>query len=233
PDASNDLRGVDAAEKLLVLLRQLGVRRLDRSTLEITGIEQLCATDLAQARALGGTIKPIAHAALLPGRIEGYVGPVFVPKAHPLARIEREENALQLRSRLGGLLSFSGPGAGPDVTAATILDDVAEIVTQPVRYTALRDTQESVAPAACEAPETPWFVRLTFSKHVPPAHELCEFLGAHGVWFQRSAKAESVENGPVQYGLTHASPRLRIELALSALRRAAGCSTYHIRALED
>ena len=91
--------------------------------------------DLAHARELGGTLKPVVHAAGLASDapVAAFAGPAFVPERHPLARVHQALNGLCLRDIAGSQLCFTGPGAGPDVTAVTVLDDVVEAVVTPVR----------------------------------------------------------------------------------------------------
>ena len=62
PDPSKDVGGVDAAEKLTILIRQFAGLRVDPGTIETTGLERITSADLAGARALGGTLKPVVYA---------------------------------------------------------------------------------------------------------------------------------------------------------------------------
>ena len=58
--------------------------------------------------------------------VAAFAGPAFVSAGHPLARVNQVTNGLCLRDVAGTELCLTGPGAGPDVTAVTILDDVLE-----------------------------------------------------------------------------------------------------------
>ncbi len=62
PNPANDIRGIDAAEKLAILIRQFAGRRVDVDAIETTGIEQITAADIALARELGGVVKPVVAA---------------------------------------------------------------------------------------------------------------------------------------------------------------------------
>ncbi|MBN2448433.1 MAG: hypothetical protein JXO22_17025, partial [Phycisphaerae bacterium] len=162
----------------------------------------------------------------------GFVGPAFVPLAHPLARIEHEQNALWVTPNIGAPLLFSGPGAGPEVTAAAILDDVAEIATAGKPRRASGGEFAGDEPITCQAPVTPWLLRFTFDGNVPSQQEVSEFLGSHGIWFSQAGRDVRDNEVTVRHGLVHTAPRLHVELALSALRHATGCATHAIRALE-
>lgn len=127
PQPANDVTGRDAAEKLCVLLRHLGVGDLHPRDVRAIPITGVTPADIAQARRNGGTIKPVVRAHRSAGGVETFVGPAFLRGDHPLARVHGALNGVLLHGRYAGPLFYSGPGAGPDVTAATLLDDVATL----------------------------------------------------------------------------------------------------------
>lgn len=129
PDPRNDVSGRDAAEKLCVLLRHLGIADIAPRRIRTAPLTNVRREDLERARQAGGALKPIARAVRLPGGdIVASVAPEVIAGDHPLARVHGALNGVLLESRFAGPLFYSGPGAGPDVTAATILDDLATLV---------------------------------------------------------------------------------------------------------
>jgi homoserine dehydrogenase len=164
PDSSADISGRDAAEKLTILLHLAGVASARVDELTIVGIDALTVDDFAAARRLGGTVKPVALAALGDARPGAWVGPAFVARDHPLARATGVTNALQISGAAGRCapdvpdILFQGPGAGPRATAATIIDDVVEAIdaTPARRPAAVRRVGDLSQP-----PVGPWFLRLT------------------------------------------------------------------------
>jgi hypothetical protein len=76
-------------------------------------------------------------------------------------------------------LFFSGPGAGPDITAATILDDAIEAVSTARRFA--RPTPAAAPRAALVAPITEWFVRVRFPGVVPDATAASALFSAAGL----------------------------------------------------
>jgi homoserine dehydrogenase len=129
PDSSADISGRDAAEKLAILLHLSGHRGVKVSELTTTDLSVLAPSDFADAKRLGGTIKPVALASLDPAAPGAWVGPAFVASGHSFARLGGVTNALRLIGASGRDVLFAGPGAGPEATAITILDDVVEAVT--------------------------------------------------------------------------------------------------------
>ncbi|CAN5421791.1 homoserine dehydrogenase [soil metagenome] len=221
PEPAHDVHGIDAAEKLTVLLRHFGWGHVAPSRVETSGIAALTPDHLEGARKSGGTIKPIVLAARSHDRIAAFSGPAFLPHAHRLSGVNGVDNAVVLSTSYGDLV-HSGPGAGPDATAATVLDDVIEAAERRPVAPARRD----VAIDAGEL-ETGWFVSLSGAGPLPPCEEVADFLGSHGIWMRRSSR-----DGNAAFLLTYPAPKARIDGALAALHAAAGTTSLALRAVE-
>ena len=178
PDPGRDLDGRDAADKLVLLASLFGWGRLPASAIERRGIRGVTSHDLAAARSLGATIKPVACAWRNGASVAAFVGPALVPARHPLAALHGTLSGIQLSGRFVSDLFFSGPGAGPEVTAATLLDDAIESVSSvPIGRT--RATRVTDPPALVPA-VTDWFIRADFPGLVPDAttlHAACAGFG--------------------------------------------------------
>jgi homoserine dehydrogenase len=230
PDPSNDVLGVDAAQKLAVLLRHFAHCSVKPEQIETTGIGGLCARDLDQAAVLGGALKPIIAADWTGHDLSAFAGPAFVAASHSLARIDGVQNAIVLGGAPGGDLLFAGPGAGPVATAATILDDVVEATEQPKpQKTVEAHRTRGAVPAA---PLTGWFIRLT-GNTLPVAPDVADLLSARGVWLRRVSDDDGRDGRATRWLVAHPCDRGRIEAALAAVRTAAACDAHWIRALEE
>jgi homoserine dehydrogenase len=130
PDPSRDLDGLDAADKLVLLTSLFGWGCVSREALDVSGIRGVTADDLAAARSLGGAIKPVVSAERDTTGVHAFVGPAFLEAGEPLASLGGALNGIRLDGRHVGNLFFSGPGAGPAVTAATLLDDAIQAVSR-------------------------------------------------------------------------------------------------------
>lgn len=126
PDPSADISGRDSAEKLCVLAAAIGVP-LAPDRIQTRGIESLTPDDLLAARRSGQTIKLLAELDVADGTPLARVGPALLPRSHPLAQAEDEENAVAVVSVLGGELVLRGRGAGPRPTASAVLGDVVRL----------------------------------------------------------------------------------------------------------
>jgi homoserine dehydrogenase len=185
PDPSRDLDGLDAADKLLLLTSLFGWGRLSREALDIRGIRGVTAADLAAARSLGGTIKAVVSAERDATGVRAFVGPAFLPSTEPMASLGGALNGIKLDGRHIKDLFFSGPGAGPDVTAATLLDDAIQAVSYERRiYERQQPSQLPVFPAS---PVTPWFLRATCPGVLPAAGAVAGIVAAAGLPVERVA----------------------------------------------
>ena len=185
PDPARDVDGLDAADKLLLLASVFGWGRLVREGLDLRGIRNITSDDLAAARALGGTIKPVIYAQRDAAGISAFVGPAFLPATEPLASLGGALNGIRLDGKHVTNLFFSGPGAGPDVTAATLLDDVVQAasVQQRVHYRPAASSR----PVFAASPITPWFIRLSFPGVVPGGPAVTALARACGFHVERVA----------------------------------------------
>jgi homoserine dehydrogenase len=234
PNPSSDVLGIDACEKLVVLLQHIGIDGVRPAAIETRGISNLTSADVKLAAEFGGVIKPVVHAAIDGDRVRAFVAPALVRADDPLATVESEQNGVRIYGRLIGDLLYAGPGAGPEITAAAILDDVIEAANETVNSARIRKRQDASPPAArVEAPATPWLLRIEFRGAAPSPVDLAALLGASGVWLRRTGDLRRVA-GAQQVGLlTHSCSRTRIESAIATLQAAADCRVTAIRVLED
>jgi homoserine dehydrogenase len=231
PDPTNDLAGVDAAEKLALLVGHLGARRVAVGAIERTALAAVDGVDLVQAEALGGAIKPVAFADFGSAAVAAFVGPAFVPRDHPLAAVAGRSNGIVLDGRYVEGLFFSGPGAGPEVTAATILDDVVEIVREAGARGAARARRRRPAPVV--APVTPWFVRLAWPRDAPGRRAAAARLVGDRVGIVRASGLVRGERDARCYVVTRACRREDLAAALAAVTGATGASGRGVRVLAD
>ncbi len=141
PDPRDDLGGRVVARKALILARTAGwPLEMDRLTVEALYPESLAqvsteafmaalpdedaayARRVEAARAEGSVLRYVARV----GPEGGQVGLVVVPRDGPLGALRGPGNYIALHTRRYDALPLviSGPGAGPEVTAAGILGDL-------------------------------------------------------------------------------------------------------------
>lgn len=211
PDPSMDISGADAAEKLAILLRIFGQVIVDPASIPAVGICVVDMTDMTAAAAFGGAMRPVSYASWQGDRVHAFVGPAFLGSTHSLSRVSGVANGIEIRSDRV-TQCYIGPGAGPDVTAATLLDDVAEVVTE--RRGRPPSPGATIDARTVLRPESEWFVRLAG----PSRHsDIADLLGSYGIWCRRLSR-----HGDRTFALTCTAGHARIAAALDAVQSATG-----------
>jgi homoserine dehydrogenase len=128
-DPISDLDGIDAAQKLAILVATGFGTWLPWKAIARHGIRKLTGDDVAVARRLGTPVKLVASARRDGGNIAAMVGPTYVPLKHPFASPRGPENAFLIAGRHAGPIIIGGRGAGRDATASAIMGDLHDILT--------------------------------------------------------------------------------------------------------
>jgi homoserine dehydrogenase len=144
PDPREDLSGMDVARKALILARTLGIRmniedlaveplfpaELSSPDLKVflqnlRGLDVAWAERIAAARRNHRCIRYVAR--ITPARVT--VGLEEVDSDAPLGRLRGSDNQVTITTKRykQNPLIVSGPGAGAEVTAAGVLNDVLAI----------------------------------------------------------------------------------------------------------
>jgi homoserine dehydrogenase len=129
-DPTADISGADAAHKLSILAyHAFGVHVLP-SEIPTTGIEDVTAADVGEARASGGTIKLVAEAREVDGKLRLSVAPRVIDGDDPLASVADEVNIVEVVCRGVGTQRFTGKGAGSIPTANAVVSDLLDLLVQ-------------------------------------------------------------------------------------------------------
>ena len=220
PDASKDMDGSDSAEKLAILIRHFARLSVHPADIPRTSVSGIGPAELARARELGGRLKPVAFAEWSDNVVTCFTGPAFLIEDDPLAGLRGVLNGVRLE-RDGSLpLHFTGPGAGPEVTARTILDDVVEVLAD-LRVPALGGEPRArvSSPSALG-----WYVTLHSGVLVDPV-DVADLLGSYGIWVRRWGAAHRDSGSTARSLLTFPCSLAELESALRAYAAASGCAT--------
>ena len=128
PDPTADVEGFDASYKLAILASLALGRHVRPEQIERTGISGVSATDIAEAKARGGTLRLIASMDRHGADVALRVAPTFVAGDDLFSRVVRNFNAIEIVGDRVGPVLLHGQGAGPDPTSSAILSDIIEAV---------------------------------------------------------------------------------------------------------
>lgn len=123
-DPTYDVKGIDAAIKLVILASTIWKRDVKLADVDITGIDLLTSDAIRLAEEEGCTIRLIAEAAPAKGLLR--VSPRIIPKDHPLV-LDGTLNAVTLVTDMAGDITLIGKGAGSIETASAIIGDILYI----------------------------------------------------------------------------------------------------------
>lgn len=126
-DPTADVEGIDAANKLAILMYLCFDEIVDPTEISREGITKITMDDIAQAASENCKIKLIAGAEKNGDTIEYSVAPRFVPNDHPLAGVSNEFNAIYVTGDAVGELMFYGKGAGALPTGSAVVGDILAI----------------------------------------------------------------------------------------------------------
>ncbi|MCC7125912.1 MAG: homoserine dehydrogenase [Acidobacteria bacterium] len=129
-DPSLDIDGWDAAAKTAALVNVLMGGSVTPHQVVRTGIRQVTAADIGEARARGRRIRLVASAARHGGAIEARVEPELLTPDDPLAGLADTENALYLRTDLLGDIGIVQREGNLTQTAYAVVSDLSRIAVR-------------------------------------------------------------------------------------------------------
>jgi homoserine dehydrogenase len=128
-DPTNDVGGHDAAFKTAILASIVSGKRVDVEKVYREGIEKISSQDIKAADKKGYVIK-LLGIVNNEEKLDLRVHPVMVPKSHPLAKVDLENNAVFVQGDAVQDLTLIGKGAGSLPTASSVMADLMTISSQ-------------------------------------------------------------------------------------------------------
>jgi len=222
-DPRDDVDGVDAADKLCVLVRLAFNAQCTAGQIFRQGIRGLDPRDLAYGRELGYVLKLLAIARRTGNGVEARVHPAFLPADHPLARVDGAQNAVHVQGDLCGPVMFSGQGAGGDATASAVLADLVHVA----RRLALGDPVPPPRESGPEAPLLPindvrtrCYFRLAVDDVPGVFAQVTKVLADHEIGLASVIQREPGRLGSAEVVLlTYAAPELALARAEEELAK--------------
>lgn len=219
-DPAFDVDGIDAAHKLSILASLSFGTRLDFATVATTGIREILAGDIAQAKALGYRVRLVGRATTVEGALLQSVQPCLVPVSHPLAHVAGSMNAVVAEGNFVGRLFFEGRGAGEGPTASAVVADLIDIArgefgpafAMPVASLA------NAGRADAGARIGKYYLRFTVADRPGVLAEITAAMRDAGVSIESMIqRGEAPDGGVLLVMTTHSCPERHVTAAVSAL----------------
>jgi len=127
-DPTADVEGIDAANKLSILIAEAFGVYIKPADISRQGITEVSKEDIAKAKASNQKIKLIAEAYVdEQGQTICSVSPKFVNDTSMLAKVRNEFNGILISCNMADELFFYGKGAGMNPTGSAVAGDISEI----------------------------------------------------------------------------------------------------------
>ena len=167
-DPTLDVEGIDAAQKLILLIALAYRSSISLSQFHVEGITSITQKEIQYARELGYVIKLLAVAKLTEGnRVEARVHPTLVPEKSLLANVGGAYNAVCVIGDAVGPTLFYGQGAGEMPTASAVVADIIDAaksvqqgVSTPISRAWLAGSQSEVSVGPIDDIETRYYLRF-------------------------------------------------------------------------
>ena len=226
-DPTMDVGGIDAAQKLNILVSISFGIAIPFESILTEGIDTVSAVDIKFARQFGYTIKPLAIAkAHEDGSIEARVHPTLIPTSSMLASVNGVFNAVMVQSHALGPVLFYGQGAGMMPTAASVVSDIIELGRNIQRgtsgrlphlafhpqHTSLRVQRDS------QRTRCAFYLRFNVKDQSGVLSRISGILGDHGISIKQMVQDTSLPGQPVPVVLlTHEATEGDVREALQQI----------------
>ncbi|SHI41439.1 homoserine dehydrogenase [Lutispora thermophila] len=219
-DPTSDVEGFDAAYKMAILSSIGFHTKVDINKVKREGISKITKIDIEYANELGWTIKLLGIAKDIEGKLEISVGPVMLPKDHPLALVKGVNNAVFINSEAIGELMFYGPGAGQMATGNSVAADIMDIGRQIALGNNMKPNCSCFADKTyVEDSRSSYYTRINVVNRPGVLAQIASVFGNYGVSiesvFQKKTEAERAEVVWITSKVEESSFRKAIELIKS------------------
>ncbi|WP_104761251.1 homoserine dehydrogenase [Helicobacter cetorum] len=155
-----DIKGIDAAHKLLILASlAYGIDARPEEIL-IEGIEKIEQDDIDFAKEFGYNIKLLGIAKKHQDCIELRVHPSMIKNERMLSKVDGVMNAISIVGDKVGETLYYGAGAGGEATASAVISDIIEIAREKSSLMLGFECPQSLPLKPQESIESAYYVRL-------------------------------------------------------------------------
>ncbi|MGT2716439.1 homoserine dehydrogenase [Streptococcus respiraculi] len=222
-DPTNDVEGIDAAYKAVILSQFAFGMTIDFENVEHKGISTISPDDVAVAQELGYVIKLVGDIRETDSGLSAEVSPTFLPKNHPLASVNGVMNAVFVESIGIGQSMYYGPGAGQKPTAASVTADIIRIVRRLKDQTIGKAFNEFSRPLQLAAPadvRSEYYFSILAPDKNGTLLQLAEIFNAEEISFKQILQQASDGLQARLVVVTHSMSKTQLENVTAKLAEA-------------
>ncbi|MFT8412990.1 MAG: homoserine dehydrogenase [Oenococcus oeni] len=227
-DPSHDVDGIDAAYKLQILADFAFGKQINQRDIQMGGIRTITQADLQDVTDLGYEIKLLASATVISNKLELSVAPTLVPKGHPLASVQNENNAVFVNGRYSGGLMFYGPGAGEFPTANSVAADLIELtkkIDQPESFNT--NFSSDLALAKPKDRIASRYIVFNVANRPGVMHKLSAFFLMSDINFRNIRQYDPVGDNTRVVIITYPASDAQLNPVKTTIRKARGVEIIH------
>jgi homoserine dehydrogenase len=205
-DPTFDVEGVDAAHKLTILASIAFGIPLQFNQAYTEGITRITPADVTYAEQLGYRIKLLGVTRKTAQGVELRVHPTLIPQSRLIANVNGVLNAVMVMADAVGPTFYSGPGAGSEPTASSVVADIIDVArvlttdpTNRVPHLAFQaDRLEDLPILPIEEVETAFYLRICAKDTPGVLSKITAALSAGNINIEAITQREADEvNGQV------------------------------------
>ena len=220
PDPAADVEGMDSAYKLSILASLAFHGRVTYPRVNREGITKVTPEDISYGAEMGYVLKLLAIAKKDGNEIEVRVHPTFLPKDHPLAKVDGSLNAIFIHGAFCNDITLQGRGAGDMPTASAICGDLIEAVLSGTpRYPSFKNTAEDDPSFTfTDNWKTSAFIRLSVEDRPGVLSHVADCFAREGVSIATMMQKDVRPDGRVSLiFITHPAPEQALKRAVDRI----------------
>ncbi len=189
---SADVDGFDSMYKLSILSSLAFHKKVPISKIYREGISKVSKIDIEYGKQMGYTLKLLAIAKMVEGKIEARVHPAFIPDTHPLASVKGSFNAVHIFGDNVGDIMLYGRGAGDLPTGSAIVSDIVFAANSKPKYTTFKNSNDVSDSGFSKDFQCEYYIRMNVDDKAGVLAKIAGVFGRNNVsinTMQQQAKA--------------------------------------------
>jgi len=130
----SDLNGEDVRSKLQILSSLAFNSFINKSNINLEGINNIDQTDIGNAEILGYKIKHLGLSEIENGKLIQRVHPCLIKKESQISNVNGVLNAVIIEGKPIGKFVLKGEGAGPGPTTSALVSDISSVLRGNIKF---------------------------------------------------------------------------------------------------